>query len=716
MHITIFTDRLMKITITNNERREKSYSRIELDDFVAALQDGTYRERYAHDYNRQVCFAAEWVKQNGELKAKTVNDLVLLSLENLRDLPTVNEYKRLAAQQPYTLLCFIGHDGHSLHIVCPFNIEHSTLNIEHSAAQNGSAENNVQCSIFRSASPLGSSENVQCLKNAYRKLHYIYSSQLGTPLSDTEPTLHAECTVSYDPQPYYNPSAIAITVAPEPEESPEYRIVQEDISDYNYPEEIPGLSVRDSRMRRFHDCLDAAIEQYRDQQDDELFATAVVEFLADGCRQMGLPQTWCVRVASFIPLLTGNLGPDTIESVFRTAYLRETLKIVPTKYTRPSALLTFKTDAYMKEHYTLRLNVMTGTPEYRMNAVGYGFQPLDQAARNTMAINALKAGVESWDKDLARYIDSNLIPRYYPMEDYIKHLPRWDGKRDYVGEVARRVKTDNPFWQEDFHKWMLSMVAQWLGKDRQHGNAIVPLLIGPQGSGKTTFCSRLLPAYLQTYFNDRLSMKNDNDIFLAMSGYALINIDEFDAMKKSQQPILKYLLSKHDVKFRPPYGKTMEERQRFASFIATTNNLRPLTDPTGSRRFICVYADEIDNTGLINYDQLYAQLYAELQQGRRYWMDDEENARLLQQNDRFQRVSTYEEMIARTYLSPDDTPANAKAVLLQDVMKRLAALFPTFVVTRGTDMELGRRLLNMGYKKVRRAKGSAFLIEEKPSH
>ena len=102
-------------------------------------------------------------------------------------------------------------------------------------------------------------------------------------------------------------------------------------------------------------------------------------------------------------------------------------------------------------------------------------------------------------------------------------------------------------------------------------------------------------------------MKNDNDIFLAMSGYALINIDEFDAMSKSQQPILKYLISKNDVKFRPPYGKVMEERQRFASFIATTNNRHPLVDPTGSRRFICVYADEIDNTGLINYDQLYAQ-------------------------------------------------------------------------------------------------------------
>ena len=346
-----------------------------------------------------------------------------------------------------------------------------------------------------------------------------------------------------------------------------------------------------------------------------------------------------------------------------------------------------------------------------MNAVGYGFMPLDQAARNTMAIKALKAGVESWDKDLNRYIDSNLIPKYYPMEDYIQHLPKWNGKTDYVGELARRVKTDNPYWESDFHTWMLSMVAQWLGKDRQHGNSIVPLLIGPQGSGKTTFCKRLLPGYLQIYFNDRLSMKNDNDIFIAMSSYALINIDEFDAMSKSQQPILKYLLSKHDVKFRPPYGKTMEERQRFASFIATTNNRRPLVDPTGSRRFICVYAEEIDNDGIIYYDKLYSQLYAELQQGRRYWFEDEDNARIIQQNEQFQQVNSYEQMIALTYLSPEDTSEDAAFVPLQLIMKRLEKMFPTFTIKKGTDVELGKRLSKMGYERKRNNKGSAFKIE-----
>ena len=671
----------MKITIINIEKKEKRYSRVELDEFVAQLKAGAFRESGTRDSCREVCFAAEWVKQKGEVKVKSLNCLVLLSIENLRDLPTVREYKELAVRQLYTLLCFIGDDGHSLHIVCRYDMT------------NGVPSDTSQL-------------------NAFRKLHYIYSSQLGTPVANHEPTLATTCKASYDPQPYYNPSALSITVAPDLEETPEYRSVQEDISDYNYPEEIPGMSVRDSRMRRFHDCLDAAIEAHRHEEDDELFAVAVLEQLAEGCRVMGLPQAWCVRVASYIPRLTSGASRDTMESIFKTAYLKDTLKTIPMKFTRPSALLTYKTEAYMKEHYTLRLNVMTGTPEYRMNAVGYGFQPLDQAARNTMAINALKAGVDSWDKDLSRYIDSNLIPRYYPMKDFLEHLPRWDGKHDYVGELARRVKTDNPYWEEDFHKWMLSMVAQWTGKNRQYGNAIVPLLIGPQGSGKTTFCSRLLPRYLQMYYNDRISMKNDNDIFIAMSSYALINIDEFDAMSKSQQPILKYLLSKHDVKFRPPYGKTMEQRQRFASFVATTNNLRPLVDPTGSRRFICIYADEIDNSGIIPYDRLYAQLCQELSDGRRYWFEDDDNQRIMEQNKDFQQVFDYERMVELTYLPPESTPAETKPILLKDIMSRLAKKFPTFTVRKGTDMELGRRLSAMGYKYHKLNSGAAYRMEE----
>lgn len=281
----------MRITIINTERSEKRYTRVELDEFVAQLKDGTYRqENTTRDTRKEVCFAAEWLKLNGELKAKNDNHLVLLSLENLRDLATVREYKDLANRQLYTLLCFIGDDGHSLHIVCRYT---------------------------------------GLLLNAYRKLRYIYSTQLGTQVADHEPTLASSCKVSYDPQPYYCPEALVITTSEEPEDIPEYRITQEDISDYNYPEEIPGMSVHDSRMRRFHDCLDAATEAHIDEEDEHLFAMAILEQLADGCRQMGLPQAWCARVASFYPRISDSVSRDTIESVFRSAYLKETLKTIP---------------------------------------------------------------------------------------------------------------------------------------------------------------------------------------------------------------------------------------------------------------------------------------------------------------------------------------------------------------------------------------------------
>ena len=110
---------------------------------------------------------------------------------------------------------------------------------------------------------------------------------------------------------------------------------------------------------------------------------------------------------------------------------------------------------------------------------------------------------------------------------------------------------------------------------------------------------------------------------------------------------------------------------------------------------------------------LYAQLYTELQQGRQYWFEDEDNVRITQQNEPFQQVNSYEQMIALTYLAPEETPDDAKFVLLQDIMKHLEKSFPTFTIAKSTDMELGRRLCKMGYDNKRRNKGSAFRVKTK---
>ena len=69
-------------------------------------------------------------------------------------------------------------------------------------------------------------------------------------------------------------------------------------------------------------------------------------------------------------------------------------------------------------------------------------------------------------------------------------------------------------------------------------------------------------------------------------------------------------------------------------------------------------------------------------------------------------------MIELTYLSPEETSEDVAFVSIQLIMKRLEKLFPTFTITKGTDIELGKRLTKMGYEHKRTNKGSVFRVEE----
>ncbi len=369
-----------------------------------------------------------------------------------------------------------------------------------------------------------------------------------------------------------------------------------------------------------------------------------------------------------------------------------------------------QTEEFLRKHFQFRHNVMTGVVEFRENrSENNAFYPLSQRQQNAMTLMALRAGIGAWDKDVRRYVNSTLVADYEPLRDYLESLPRWDG-RERVERLARRIRTANKHWPVDFHRWMLAMVAAWLQMDGEHGNGIVPVLVGVQGSGKTTFCRRLLPERLQTYYNDRINLRNENDINLALSGFALINIDEFDSTSRSLQPLLKYLLTKHDVKMRPPFGKVMEQRKRYASFIATTNCERPLTDPTGSRRFICVRADQVNNHLKVNHAQVYAQLLNELREKQyRYWFTKKEEQRLMRANEPFRRISTYEELV-RCALRPAEECADAPWMPLSQAVTVLLPHYPELLSAKSAPQRLGCTLLSMGYAHRRTGKGAEYKL------
>lgn len=92
-----------------------------------------------------------------------------------------------------------------------------------------------------------------------------------------------------------------------------------------------------------------------------------------------------------------------------------------------------------------------------------------------------------WDRDISRYIYSNRIPVFNPLEDYLYDLPHWDGK-DRILALARTVPCNNPYWAELFHRWFLNMVAHWRGNtDKKYANSVSPLLVGAQGTRKAPF-------------------------------------------------------------------------------------------------------------------------------------------------------------------------------------------------------------------------------------
>ena len=300
---------------------------------------------------------------------------------------------------------------------------------------------------------------------------------------------------------------------------------------------------------------------------------------------------------------------------------------------------TRKLISLLEERYAFRMNTVMGYVEYRPKSTWhYGWQPVDERVQNGMAMEARLAGINAWDKDVSRYLKSNLVRNYNPVEEYLWNLhEKWDGT-DHIGALAASVPTKNPLWDKWFRTWFLGMVAQWTGRNPQYGNSMVPLLISRQGYNKSTFCKSLLPPELQWGYNDNLVLSEKKSVLQAMSQFLLINLDEFNQISpKVQEGFLKNLVQLASVKVKRPYGRHVEDFPRLASFIATANVSDILSDPSGSRRFIGVELTGPINVGRrINYTQLYAQAIALLDQGEPYWLDEKQTRLVMQQNQQFQ--------------------------------------------------------------------------------
>ena len=331
---------------------------------------------------------------------------------------------------------------------------------------------------------------------------------------------------------------------------------------------------------------------------------------------------------------------------------------------------------YLKLHYAFRYNLLTERTECARLDAGKAneahhltYTPVDNRILNGIALSAIENGVECWDRDIKRYVESDHVQAYHPFEFYFKNLPEWDGK-DRVKELAKRV-SDKDVWIRSFHRWMLAVTAQWTGSGNRgrRANSVAPLLVSPtQGLGKSTFCRMLLPNELRDYFTESFDLTNASSAENKLASYGLINLDEFDCLPASRMPLLKNLMQMEDLRVRRAYRRSAEALPRIASFIGTSNRHDLLTDLSGSRRFICVEVEHaIDCTTPIDHAQLYAQLLYELNSGECCWFSKAEEAEIQSANRPFYRITPAEELIGSCFAFAESGEQGARLMSAADI-------------------------------------------------
>lgn len=605
MKITVIrTNRQHQLCVTNRsighllERMLKDDSKFTIQkfrDMVPSMNFGYDGYKDMPTWHR-VYPAAEFQKdENGNLRMKAFNGLLLLSFRNILKPEDVQLVKKQAAFLPSTLIAVTGADGRSVEILVKFTDEKGELPTDEEHAD-------------------------RLYQSAYRHILPIYQSVIHAEIASQKPSIRSNFLLTLDTLPYYNPQAVALKV--------------------------------DEKL--MHQETTPSIPEAKSTPTDK--------------KEKGMKGS-----------------KENIEKMMK----------------------------YLNEKYDLRYNMVMKYTEYvPKDKEWIGFQAVEPRVQKSLTLEVQLAGINVSIKDVRKFLESNFIKNYNPVEEFLfTCYDNWDGK-DHIRALARTVPTNNPHWEDWFYTWFLAMVEQWHNRTgRQYGNSVAPLLISKQGYNKSTFCRRLIPPQLQWGYTDNLILSEKRQVLQAMSQCLLINLDEFNQISaKVQQGFLKNLIQLPNVKYKPPYGSHVQEFPRTASFIATSNMDDILTDPSGNRRFIGIeLTGPIDVSVRPNYQQLFAQAEKAIWNGEKTYFDAEQTALIMENNRRYQQIDPVMQCFCESFTPTEDEN--------EGTFMTAAAIFSELKAKYGASLEaksllsFGRCLKNIdGMKRKRTMKGTEYLI------
>lgn len=357
---------------------------------------------------------------------------------------------------------------------------------------------------------------------------------------------------------------------------------------------------------------------------------------------------------------------------------------------------------FLNDHIWLRYNIVTRRVEYRLPVTcerkDTSWQPITDRIVNSLwaELSLIKT---TRVQDVWRVIESDFVPEYNPFLFYLQNLPPWDGG-DYIREMSVSVMVKGDVeeqmrFADCLKKWLVGMVAAWV--DPTVVNNVILVLIGEQGSYKTTWFNYVLPPELRQYFYTKTNANRmGRDDLLALAQYGLVCCEELDTMKPAELNQLKAAVTMTTIDERAAYAHYPEHRQHIASFCGTGNNIQFLTDPTGNRRWLPFEVDSINSPRdyPFIYHGIYAQAYALYLNGFRFWFSRQEITVLANHNRHYETPRLEAELVQQYFRRP--SPQEPGEFMPVSVAMQIAGMG---ITQKLSAVSLGRAFIEQGFER-----------------
>lgn len=168
---------------------------------------------------------------------------------------------------------------------------------------------------------------------------------------------------------------------------------------------------------------------------------------------------------------------------------------------------------------------------------------------------------------------------FHPVRDYLDGCV-WDGVPrvetllvDYLGAE------DTEYTRAVTRKALVAAVARIYRPGCKFDYMLT--IQGQQGLGKSALIAKLGGKW----FSDSFTTLQGKDAYEQVQGVWIMEVGELAGMRKAEAETIKLYISKQVDRFRPAYGRRLQEFPRQCIFIGTTNETQFLRDTTGNRRF-----------------------------------------------------------------------------------------------------------------------------------